>query len=57
MGPVLRVKTMFKACEIDGDCGQVGSILANDIAACAPGEPNFCPERLILSSRVQRVRL
>jgi len=57
MGPVLRVKTMIKAFEIDGDCGQVGSILVNDIAACAPGEPNFCLERLVLSSRVQSVRL
>jgi hypothetical protein len=57
MGPVLRVKTMIKAFEIDGDCGQVGSILVNDIAACAPGDPNFCLERLILSSRVQSVRL
>jgi hypothetical protein len=57
MGPVLRVKTMIKTFEIDGDCGQVGSILVNDIAACAPGEPNFCLERLVLSSRVQSVRL
>jgi hypothetical protein len=57
MGPVLRIKTMIKAFEIDGDCGQVGSILVNDIAACSPGEPNFCLERLLLSSRVQSVRL
>src|SRR5262245_20776464 len=57
MGPVLRVKTMIKAFEIDGDCSQLGSILVNDIAACAPGDPNFCLERLVLSSRVQNVRL
>jgi hypothetical protein len=48
---------MIKAFEIDGDCGQVGSILVNDIAACSPGELNFCLERLLLSSRVQSVRL
>ena len=57
MGPVLRVKTMIKAFEIDGDCSQLGSILVNDIAACTPGDPNFCLERLVLSPRVQNVRL
>jgi hypothetical protein len=57
LGPVLRMKTMIKGFVIDGDCTQIGSILVNDIAACSPGEPNFCLERLLLSSRVQSVRL
>ena len=57
LGPVLRMKTMIKGFVIDGECGQVGSMLVNDILACSPGEPNFCLERLVLSSRVQSVRL
>jgi hypothetical protein len=57
MGPVLRSKTIIKTFELDGDCGQMGSILINEIAGCAPGDPVACLERLVLSSRVQNVRL
>jgi hypothetical protein len=57
MGPVPKVKTMIKAFGSDFDCAQMGSVLVNEITACAPGEPNFCLERLVLSSRVQSVRL
>jgi hypothetical protein len=32
-------------------------VLVNDIAACAPGEPNACLDGLTLSSRVKDVRL
>jgi hypothetical protein len=57
MGPVVRAKTIIKAYEIESDCGQIGSILINDVAACTPGEPNLCLEKLALSSRVQNIRL
>jgi hypothetical protein len=41
----------------DGDCSQLGSILVNDVTACAPGEPVACMDALALSSRVKNVRL
>jgi hypothetical protein len=57
MGPVLRSKTIIKAFEIDVECGQIGSLLINDVAACAPGEPELCLNRLALTSRVPNVVL
>jgi hypothetical protein len=57
MGPVRRAKTMVRTFEIDGECGQIGSILVNDVTACAPGEPAACLDRLTLSSRVSGIRL
>jgi hypothetical protein len=57
MGPVRRAKTMVRTFEIDGDCGQIGSILVNDVTACAPGEPGACLDRLTLTSRVSGIRL
>ena len=57
MGPVLRAKTIVRAFEIDGDCAQIGSVLINDVTACAPGDPAACLDRLALSSRVQSIRL
>jgi hypothetical protein len=57
MGPVRRAKTMVRTFEIDGDCGQIGSILVNDVTACAPGEPAACLDRLTLSSRVSGIKL
>jgi hypothetical protein len=57
MGPLRRAKTILKAFELDGECGQIGSILVNDVTACAPGEPGACLDALGLSSRVQGVRL
>ena len=57
MGPVYRSKTIIKTFEIDGECGQIGSILVNDITACAPGDPGLCLDRLVLSSRVLSISL
>ena len=57
MGPVYRSKTIIKTFEIDGECGQIGSILVNDITACAPGDPGLCLDRLVLSSRVPNISL
>jgi len=57
MGPVRRTKTIVRAFEVEGDCGQIGSILVNDVAACAPGNADGCLDRLALSSRLPTVRL
>jgi len=57
MGPVRGAKTIVKVFELDGECGQFGSVLVNDVTACAPGEPAACLDQLGLSSRVQGVRL
>jgi hypothetical protein len=57
MGPVYRSKTIIKTFEIEGECGQIGSILLNDITACAPGDPAACLDRLVLSSRVPNISL
>jgi hypothetical protein len=57
MGPVYRSKTIIKTFEIEGECGQIGSILINDITACSPGDPGACLDRLVLSSRVPNITL
>jgi hypothetical protein len=57
LGPVYRSKTIIKTFEIEGECGQIGSILINDITACSPGDPGLCLDRLVLSSRVPGVSL
>jgi hypothetical protein len=57
MGPVYRSKTIIKTFEIEGECGQIGSILINDITACAPGDPALCLDRLVLTSRVPSISL
>ena len=56
MGPVRAAKTMVRAFAIDGDCRQIGSILVNDVTACAPGEPGACLDGLGLSSRLKALR-
>jgi hypothetical protein len=56
MGPVRAAKTMVRAFAIDTDCKQIGSILVNDVAACAPGEPGACLDGLGLSSRLKALR-
>jgi hypothetical protein len=57
MGPVFRSKTIIKTFEIEGECGQIGSILINDVTACTPGDPALCLDRLVLSSRVPSISL
>jgi hypothetical protein len=57
MGPVYRSKTIIKTFEIEGECGQIGSILINDVTACTPGDPGLCLDRLVLSSRVPNISL
>jgi hypothetical protein len=57
MGPVRAGRTIVKTFAIETKCDQVGSVLVNDISACAPGEPNACLEGLTLTSRIKNVRL
>ena len=57
MGPLRRAKTIVKAFELDGACGQIGSILVNGVTACVPGDAGACLDRLILASRLPDVRL
>jgi hypothetical protein len=57
MAPVRDAKTVVKTFAIDGACSDVGSILVNDVTACAPDEAATCLDMLGLSSRLKNVRL
>jgi hypothetical protein len=57
MGPIRKAKTIVRTFELDGECGQIGSILVNDVTACVPGDAGACLERLNLSSRSTGIRL
>ena len=56
MGPVHAMKTIVRTFNVETDCGQVGSILLNEVTSCAPGEPATCLDRLTLSSRSSTIR-
>jgi hypothetical protein len=56
LGPVRGSKTVVKTFALDGNCGDVGAILVNDVS-CAPGTPDACLDGLELSSRIKDVRL
>ena len=56
MGPVRGQKTVVRTFEVEGECTAIGSILVNDVTACAPAAPSDCLERLALSSRVPDLR-
>jgi hypothetical protein len=56
MGPVRSQKTIVRAFVLDVECGQIGSILVNEVNACTPGNPNSCLDGLSLSSRLKEVR-
>jgi hypothetical protein len=57
MGPVRAAKTMVRIFLIDGECSHIGSVLVNDVTACAPADRAACLDGLTLSSRVKDVRL
>jgi hypothetical protein len=57
MAPVRSAKTIVRAFLVDAECRQIGSILVNDVTACAPVEPGACLDGLALSSRLKGVRL
>jgi len=56
MGPVRATKTIVRTFNVETDCGQIGSILLNDVTTCGPGEPAACLDRLTLSSRSSTIR-
>jgi hypothetical protein len=56
LGPVSGEKTIVKTFALDGACGEVGSVLVNDVT-CAPGPAEACLSGLTLSSRIKNVRL
>jgi hypothetical protein len=56
LGPIRPAKTIVKTFNLDGACDEIGSVLVNEVAACAPADPNACLDRLTLSSRVEQVR-
>jgi len=57
LAPLRASKTVVRAFDVEGDCGQIGSILVNDVTACAPSDPGTCLDRLALASRSSAVRL
>jgi hypothetical protein len=57
MGPVRVQKTVVRIFEIEGDCAGLGSVLVNDVTACAPAALGDCLEKLSMSSRVEGLRL
>jgi hypothetical protein len=56
IGPLRPAKTIVRTFSVETDCGQIGSILLNDVTACTPGEPGGCLDRLTLSSRPSTIR-
>jgi hypothetical protein len=56
MGPLRAEKTVVKTFAVESACKAIGSILVNDVTACAPGDAAACLDRLDLSSRVSQVR-
>jgi hypothetical protein len=56
MGPIRKEKTMVRTFNLEGACGNIGSVLVNDVPACTPGDAGACVDRLELSSRVPDVK-
>jgi len=57
MGPIRGMRTNVRTFSAEGECGQIGAILINDVAACSAGDPAECMDGLALSSRVKAIRL
>jgi hypothetical protein len=57
MGPIRSARTNVRTFSAEGECGQIGAILVNDVAACSGGDPGECMDGLALSSRVKAIRL
>ena len=57
MGPIRGARTNVRTFSAEGECGQIGAVLVNDIAACSAGDPAECMDGLALSSRVKAIRL
>lgn len=51
LGPLKARKTSIRAFDLDAACESLGSLLVNDVIACAPDGVGDCLARLELSSR------
>jgi hypothetical protein len=56
MGPLRRAKTIVKTFEFENECGQIGSILVNDVTVCTPGDAASCLDRLTPTSKVGEIK-
>jgi hypothetical protein len=57
MGPIRGARTNVRTFPAEGECGQIGAILVNDVTVCSAGDPGECMDGLTLSSRVKTIRL
>ncbi len=51
LGPLRAGKTNVRAFDVEGGCEALGSVLVNDVTACAPLAAGDCLDRLALSHR------
>jgi hypothetical protein len=51
LGPLRAGKTNVRAFDVDGGCDALGSVLVNEVTACAPLAAGDCLDRLALSHR------
>lgn len=51
LGPLRAAKTQVRAYDMDLACDRLGSVLVNDVTACAPASPEDCLDRLSLAHR------
>jgi hypothetical protein len=56
MAPIRAKKTVVRSFDVDSECSAIGSVLINDITACAPAALGDCLDRLSLSSRLPNLR-
>jgi hypothetical protein len=56
MGPLRRSKTIVKTFEFENDCNQIGSVLINDVTACAPGDAAACLDRVTPTSKINDIK-
>jgi hypothetical protein len=57
LAPLRGAKTVVKTFEVEDPCADIGSVLVNGVTACAPGDADACLDRLVLSSRLNDIRL
>lgn len=51
LGPARADKTQLRAFDVDAPCDGIGSVLVNDVTACAPASAEACLDRLTLTHR------
>ena len=57
MAPIRANKTVVRSFDVGSDCATIGSVLVNNVTACAPASLGDCLDRLSLSSRIANLRL